>query len=759
MRYLYSLLLLLFIAPASAQTRYLRALEQSGEGAWQFISLNVNTEEKTVLSQLPDTLAPWSKTSTFDHSLQRYYYIAITPENVRKLVTLNAFSGDIVSVVDCPGVNVISVGKNGYLYGFQYTTSTSAVRINPLSGQFTPLFNIGSYFFGYSTNASVAHPTEPFFFITGTPSTGQGNRIVAYNTAQGGSPVVVNPGSGAFRVLRGHPGDGCFYGLRVVTGTPRRVELYRQHVSRPDSFIVINDSLHVQDVEHSQGALLAATNEFFYYATPAGEAQQLIVFDLANGNIVKQLNPGDSFRCFEATLFAPDYATNRISGTVYFDKNSNGEQDSTEPGLTNELVQIEPGGYILYSGSLGRFSLPVPEGTYTVSIRPSVRYTLSSSPAEYTPSFTGGSNEQTNLDFGLATRTDIEFLEKLSVTISCNTLVIGRTSLQTIIFRNRGITAASGRLIYNGGEFVSIMESIPAPSSTNGNVNEYIITNLMPGETRTITIQLSVPPDPELIGRANTSTVALEVETESGVVFLEEDWCGGIIRGSYDPNDKQVNGAFSADIIPGDTLRYLIRFQNVGNDTAYRVVLRDTLPAELVRETFHMLAASHDYTLYMKGNELVWEFDNILLPDSGTNQEGSNGFVDFEIVSTGELARGHSFANTAAIYFDYNPPVITNEAIASYPLSIHVPDAHPGLAVYPNPANESVTIRLLKKRSGATTVTLRDISGKELLRQPVASVEDQFTLSLQGLSAGAYIVSVGDTDNGEYTTARLLLTR
>jgi len=99
--------------------------------------------------------------------------------------------------------------------------------------------------------------------------------------------------------------------------------------------------------------------------------------------------------------------------------------------------------------------------------------------------------------------------------------------------------------------------------------------------------------------------------------------------GSYDPNDKQgfpIGYGASHYILPGTDLEYLIRFQNTGTDTAFTVVVRDTLSNWLNPESIEMGAASHENTWRLTGPGIIeWRFENILLPDSSTNLAGSNG--------------------------------------------------------------------------------------------------------------------------------------
>ena len=52
-----------------------------------------------------------------------------------------------------------------------------------------------------------------------------------------------------------------------------------------------------------------------------------------------------------------------------------------------------------------------------------------------------------------------------------------------------------------------------------------------------------------------------------------------------------------------------------------------------------------------------------MLPDSNANERKSHGFIRFRIKPKNTLVAGDSIKNKAAIYFDYNSPVITNSAI------------------------------------------------------------------------------------------------
>ncbi|MBK9490010.1 MAG: hypothetical protein IPO07_15465 [Haliscomenobacter sp.] len=53
-------------------------------------------------------------------------------------------------------------------------------------------------------------------------------------------------------------------------------------------------------------------------------------------------------------------------------------------------------------------------------------------------------------------------------------------------------------------------------------------------------------------------------------------------------------------------------------------------------------------------------FKNINLPDSTNNEPESHGFVSFRIKDRSGLAEKTTIDNTAYIYFDQNPAIVTN---------------------------------------------------------------------------------------------------
>lgn len=142
-----------------------------------------------------------------------------------------------------------------------------------------------------------------------------------------------------------------------------------------------------------------------------------------------------------------------------------------------------------------------------------------------------------------------------------------------------------------------------------------------------------------------------------------------LIRDSYDPNDKAVFPKGSTPnglVLPGKIFDFKIRFQNTGNDTAYTVVVVDTLDPGFDLSTLLPGVSSHPYKLSVSGLErpiLNFKFSNIFLVDSITNPTGSNGFLTFKIKLKSDKPIGYQVRNFADIYFDFNEPVRTNTTL------------------------------------------------------------------------------------------------
>jgi uncharacterized repeat protein (TIGR01451 family) len=273
------------------------------------------------------------------------------------------------------------------------------------------------------------------------------------------------------------------------------------------------------------------------------------------------------------------------------------------------------------------------------------------------------------------------------------------------------------------------------PTSTTGTAATYGLPPIAPGGLVTVvakmhnTTSLSIG---DTVNYRATVITSNDAQTENNVDSLAQE-----VVAAYDPNNKLVDREGIEEW--GGNLVYQINFQNLGNDTAYRVVVVDTLSPNLRLETFELITASHDVNIRMEKGIIQFIFDDIRLPDSASSSSASKGFVQFTIGMQSGLADEDTLANRAFIYFDFQPAVITNYAQTYKVLpNPNIDPANPisNWLVYPNPSRGILTIETLVDRSYWIYNYTGQIVNSGVF--PASNIPQQ--LDLTGLADGVYLL-------------------
>lgn len=208
--------------------------------------------------------------------------------------------------------------------------------------------------------------------------------------------------------------------------------------------------------------------------------------------------------------------------------------------------------------------------------------------------------------------------------------------------------------------------------------------------------------------------------------------------GSYDPNDKAAQPAgygVPHYIEQNIALDYKIRFQNTGTDTAFNIVILDTLSSYVDIASLQMGASSHAYTWSIEGGHVLRvNFANIMLVDSNANEPLSHGFFRYRIDQKTNNPLGSVIENQAAIYFDYNPPIFTNTTfhtvgenfIASSVSIDKIYQEGVQVTASPNPFVQTTTIKIEGKEYQKLELAVFDISGRT-----VAQIETAFNHQIE----------------------------
>ncbi|MBK9319724.1 MAG: hypothetical protein IPM91_13575, partial [Bacteroidetes bacterium] len=101
------------------------------------------------------------------------------------------------------------------------------------------------------------------------------------------------------------------------------------------------------------------------------------------------------------------------------------------------------------------------------------------------------------------------------------------------------------------------------------------------------------------------------------------------------------------------------------------------------------------------------------LPDSTTDEPNSHGLVQFSILPVAGLPMNTVIQNAAAIYFDYNVPVITNSTsntITGFTGITDTPVAETlSSYVQPNPFDKEAILTIKTNETGNYYLTLTDV--------------------------------------------------
>ncbi len=238
-------------------------------------------------------------------------------------------------------------------------------------------------------------------------------------------------------------------------------------------------------------------------------------------------------------------------------------------------------------------------------------------------------------------------------------------------------------------------------------------------------------------------------------------------RSSFDPNAKSAypEGYSTPHYIrPNTPLEYIIYFQNTGSDTAFTVVLRDTLDQWLDLGSFEAGASSHNYSYkFEEHRTLKFTFNNINLPDSSANQLASNGFVSFKLTPKSTTPLSTVIKNKAAIYFDFNEPIITNETfhtIAEDFIEVIITkvsgfsDSKPDIVVSPNPFIDQTVMHIQNHKADTYQLHIYDLHGR-LVRQEIHHRPD-ILLKRNALIEGIYFYQV-ESNKGLSVSGRLMV--
>jgi len=238
--------------------------------------------------------------------------------------------------------------------------------------------------------------------------------------------------------------------------------------------------------------------------------------------------------------------------------------------------------------------------------------------------------------------------------------------------------------------------------------------------------------------------------------------------GSWDPNDIQVTpvGYEAEHLIENDTeLEYLIRFQNTGTDTAFNVLVKNLISTDLDMSRLRFGASSHPYTYeFRNGDEIWFSFENIMLPDSNINEVASHGFLSYSVELKPDIPLGKKVKGKAAIFFDFNEPVLTNQVFNTIgenflpggTSSTSDVQTQQEFSLFPNPASSEIFIQTPKEFKGDLNFSLYNQLGQTVLVKDLSISNEKIKVPLPKLIFGNYFYKI-ESKNKTVARGKLVL--
>ncbi len=476
------------------------------------------------------------------------------------------------------------------------------------------------------------------------------------------------------------------------------------------------------------------------FANPLPDQNVELELGLSSGNYFVERRfqnmQGDCVDLLPVTIPSLGTDCGAVNGAAFMDYNENC-QNNGETAVPYGFVEIMPGPtYVQLVG--GTYIACLVPGAYTLQqISPSIEEHCTGGPIPFTIT---ASTVPVNVPLPDTSLVSLD----LVVSLGTGPARPGFQLQSGMSIQNLTPNASGGiTLTMSFDPVLTFLNAVPAPTNVAGNTITWSLPEMLGWQYRGVSVHFTVPANPGLIGTVLLNSASVSSVAADGNMTNNTTAAATTVTGSYDPNVKTARTSTALSdsqyfIDEDEWIDYTIRFQNTGTDTAFNILITDTLASTLDPATLIMGASSHTFSWELRdAGTLKFYFQNILLPDSTYNEPMSHGFVGFRIRPRLPLLPGTVIENTANIYFDFNPPVITEPSVLVAEFSTGVNEARGSvLQVVPNPANDVVIVSVGEGSMDRLCVLAMD--GREVMTATPRSA--RATLDLTALNAGVYVI-------------------
>ncbi|MFN5619838.1 MAG: FISUMP domain-containing protein, partial [Flavobacteriales bacterium] len=398
---------------------------------------------------------------------------------------------------------------------------------------------------------------------------------------------------------------------------------------------------------------------------------------------------------------------------VYNDLNGNGEHESNEPGLANWPVVGNDINGLLWTNGNGNAFVTVPQGAYQFTVLNTTDNWVLTTEASGILSV-GSTNctdqagnptpcPNTTLSFGLQVIPGEAIVAAGPFTGFWEILHCTDGYESGVYLENIGSQTVSGFMTLTCDPLFTPNASsyfTTPPVETGPGYALWNIADFLPGEYELLSY--FVPgPGVEYLNAVFNFSLELTLLDPQGNIIFDETWnVSPVVACAYDPNDltgfpetlshlpSPENEGYTIEhfVREDEMVEFRVRFQNTGTLPAEDIDIYIPIDATvwdlstiepLARAADMQVLCLHDggdidFSLYdslehelpegvIATDLLIFSFDDIFLPDSASEPDGSQGYVFFQMQAKHGLDVNTELNAQAFIYFEQNPPITTNE--------------------------------------------------------------------------------------------------
>ena len=416
---------------------------------------------------------------------------------------------------------------------------------------------------------------------------------------------------------------------------------------------------------------------------------------------------------FKGFVFVFKKWNNTISGTVTYDFGNDGCDVTDITRFSKVVINDGTESGASFTNQSGQYRFLTQAGNFTLSTEIENPSFFNVTPAQSTVTFPLVDESEEVVNFCVTpngVHPDLEIV--IAPIIPARP---GFAAEYKIVYRNKGNQMMSqlyGINFFYNQHLMTFVSATQTPSSIVSGGLSWDYANLMPFESRSINVvmQINAPTDTDPVNIGDvlqfTSSIMPMTGDESTVDNLFQ--FNQTVVGSFDPNDITcIEGEVVDPSYIGEYLHYVINFENTGTAPAENVVVKlEINPSDFDINSLRILESSHISSIKITNNILEIIFQTIML------ETGGHGNVLLKVRSKDNLTINDMVTNNAKIYFDYNFPILTNDANTVFQtLSNAIPVKDVLVKIYPNPTTNVLNIETV---SDLKSIELYDVNGRIL---------------------------------------------